>query len=54
MTCRDNCAVNTKLRPEYPVGYVCSNEDGDFYVAVVSAGVLTSLRGPVHLKPPGS
>lgn len=55
MACRDNGAVNTKLRPEYPVGYSCFNRDGDFYPAVVSAdGELMSLRGPVRLKPPGS
>jgi hypothetical protein len=53
VTCRDNGAVNTKLRPEYPVTYVCSGKHRDSYVAVVSAdGVLISLRGPVHLNSP--
>jgi hypothetical protein len=52
VTCRDNGAVNTEAHPEAPVGYSCYNEDGEFYAAVVSAdGVLTSLGGPVRLKP---
>jgi hypothetical protein len=52
VTCRDNGAVNTEIHPEYPVGYSCYNEDGEFYAAVVSPdGVLTSLSGPVLLKP---
>jgi hypothetical protein len=53
VTCRDNGAVNTKLRPEYPVTYICASKRDDSYVAVVSAdGVLISLRGPVHLESP--
>jgi hypothetical protein len=53
VTCRDNGAVNTKLRPEYPVTYICSSKHRDSYVAVVSAdGALMSLRGPVHLDSP--
>jgi hypothetical protein len=55
VTCRDNGAVNTELDPEYPVGFSCFNEDGEFYAAVVSPdGVLTSPSGPVRLKPASS
>jgi hypothetical protein len=51
VTCRDNGAVNSELHPEYPIGYSCFNEGGEFYAAVVSPdGVLTSLNGPVRLK----
>ena len=52
VTCRD---VNSELHPEYPIGYSCFNEGGEFYAAVLSPdGVLTSLNGPVRLKPAGS
>jgi hypothetical protein len=45
--CRDNGAVNSELLPEYPVGYSCYNEAGEFYNAMVSPdGVLLSLSGP--------
>lgn len=45
--CWDGGAVNTRLRPEYPVMYFCSNKDDNIYTAVVSAdGVLMSLSGP--------
>jgi hypothetical protein len=55
MTCRDNGAVNTEVHPEYPVGFSCFNEDGEFHAAVVSPdGILTSLSGPARLKPAGS
>jgi hypothetical protein len=50
--CKDNGAVNVELRPEYPVGYSCYNEAGEFYNIVVSPdGVVVSLSGPVRLKP---
>jgi len=52
VTCRDNGAVNTEIRPEAAVGYSCHNERGEFYAAVVSPdGVLTSLSNPIRLKP---
>lgn len=50
--CKDNGAVNVELHPEYPVGYSCFNEAGEFYNAMVSPdGVLLSLTRPVRLKP---
>ena len=50
--CKDNGAVNVEVHPEYPVGYSCYNEAGEFYNAMVSPdGVLLSLSGPVRLKP---
>jgi hypothetical protein len=48
---KDNGAVNVEVHPEYPVGYSCYDEAGEFYNAMVSPdGVLLSLS-PVHLKP---
>ena len=50
--CKDNGGVNVELHPEYPVGYSCYNEAGEFYNATVSPdGVLLSLSRPVRLKP---
>jgi hypothetical protein len=50
--CKDNGAVNVELHPEYPVGYSCYNEAGEFYNAMISPeGELLSLSRPVRLKP---
>ena len=50
--CKDNGGVNVGLHPEFPVGYSCYNEAGEFYNAMVSPdGVLLSLTRPVRLKP---
>ena len=50
--CKDNGGVNVELRPDYPVGYSCYNEAGEFYNIVVSPdGVVLSLSGPARLKP---
>jgi hypothetical protein len=50
--CKDNGGVNVEIHPEYPAGYSCYNEAGEFYNAMVSPdGVLLSLSGPVRLKP---
>jgi hypothetical protein len=50
--CKDNGGVNVEIHPEYPVGYSCYNEAGEFYNAMVSPdGVLLSLTSPVRLKP---
>lgn len=52
VTCRDNGAVNTELHPEHPVGFTCRNADDESYFAVVSPdGELTSLSGPIRLRP---
>jgi hypothetical protein len=53
--CKDNGGVNVELHPEYPVGYSCYNEDGEFYNVMVSPeGRLLSLSGPARLKPADS
>lgn len=42
--CKDNGGVNVEVYPEYPVGYSCYNEAGEFYNAMVSPeDVLLSL-----------
>jgi hypothetical protein len=53
--CKDNGGVNVELHPEYPAGYSCYNEAGEFYNAMISPdGRLLSLSGPVLLKPADS
>ena len=50
--CKDNGSVNVALHPEYPAGYSCYNEAGEFYNAVISPdGRPLSFGGPVLLKP---
>src|SRR6266540_2673682 len=52
VTCRDNGAVNSGLHPEALVTFICRNATDEVYAATVSPdGRLTSLSGPVHLKP---
>ena len=50
--CKDNGAVNVEIHPEYPVGFSCYNEAGEFYNAVITPdGQMVSFSGPVRLKP---
>jgi hypothetical protein len=50
--CKDNGGVNVEVLPDYPVGYSCYNEAGEFYNIVVSPdGVVLSFSGPARLKP---
>ena len=52
MECKDNGAVNVELHPEYPVGYSCYNEAGEFTNAMISPdGRLLSVSRPIRLKP---
>jgi hypothetical protein len=50
--CKDNGSVNVEVLPEYPAGYSCFNEAGEFYNIVVSPdGVVISFSGPIRFKP---
>jgi hypothetical protein len=51
VTCHDVHAVNTDVVPNASVNFNCENDDGETYVAVVTAdGYLTSLSGPVRIQ----
>jgi hypothetical protein len=50
--CKDNGGVNPEVLPDYPNGYSCYNEAGEFRNAMVSPdGVLLSVTQAVRLKP---